>query len=83
MLSSSSMVFAENSIFSLPRLLISSPLYTFSRQGASFVSCACANFFVRPLSCLFSYCAGIKSGGLFVDRVSTHVKWLATLAGLE
>jgi len=39
--------------------LISSPLGTSSLQGASFVSCAYANFFVRPASCLFSFCAGI------------------------
>jgi hypothetical protein len=40
--------------------LISSPQCTSSYQGASFVSCADANFFVRPASCLFSLCAGIS-----------------------
>jgi hypothetical protein len=49
-----------SSIVTLPLPLISSPLRTFSKQGASFASCAYANFFVRPASCLFSLCAGIN-----------------------
>ena len=51
---------APCSIFTLPPPLISSPLCTSSYHGASFVSCADANFFVRPASCLFSLCAGIN-----------------------
>ncbi len=42
-------------IFTLPFLWTFSPPCTFSKQGASFVSCVCANFFVHLPSSLFSF----------------------------
>src|SRR5439155_19618904 len=62
--------------------LISSPLCTFSLQGASFVSCASADFFVHLLSCLFSLCAGINRRVVCGMRVP-HGEGLALHAGLE
>ena len=64
------------------RPLISSPLCTFSKQGASFVSCAYANFFVRPASCLFSLCAGTNRRVVLRMGVP-HREGLDTHAGLE
>src|SRR5215813_2402424 len=54
--------------------LISSPPCTSSLQGASFASCADANFFVRPASCLFSLCAGENRRMVCADEV---IKWPA------
>src|SRR5439155_17885240 len=62
--------------------LISSPLCTSSLQGASFVSCASADFFVHLLSCLFSLCAGINRWVVCWMGVP-HGEGLATHAGLE